>query len=142
MHEQGTRLAGEITEDLESFLRAARGRPVPWAQARIFATIIRRNIRLAECPSHGVSIFEYAPRSNGAADYLRLARELIDPASVLVTGDDGPCVAAGELDRGGPLAEARSSEVPGPEAESPAGATTTVGPIDPRSVEVVAATAS
>ena len=37
---------------------------------------IRRDIKLAEAPSHGKTIFEYAPGSRGAHDYLRLAQEL------------------------------------------------------------------
>lgn len=82
MQEQGTRLAGEISEDLAAFLSEARTRLLPWSAARIFSTVIRRNIRLAECPSHGKSILAYAPRSNGAADYLNLARELVGDAGV------------------------------------------------------------
>jgi chromosome partitioning protein len=39
-------------------------------------TRIRTNVRLAEAPSHGRSIFDYAPDSNGAEDYLALAREV------------------------------------------------------------------
>jgi hypothetical protein len=41
--------------------------------------MVRRNIKLAESPSYGKSIFDYAPDSNGAKDYERLARELHDP---------------------------------------------------------------
>ncbi|MDG2148058.1 MAG: AAA family ATPase [Planctomycetota bacterium] len=37
---------------------------------------IRRDIKLAEAPSHGKTIFEYAPGSRGAHDYLTLAQEL------------------------------------------------------------------
>lgn len=43
---------------------------------RIYRTRIRTNVRLAEAPSHGKSIFDYAPDSNGAEDYLSLAREV------------------------------------------------------------------
>jgi chromosome partitioning protein len=42
----------------------------------VFKSRIRANVRLAEAPSHGQSIFDYAPDSNGAEDYLALAREL------------------------------------------------------------------
>ena len=45
-------------------------------RARTFQTRIRRNIRLAEAPSFGKSIFHYAPGSHGAADYQQLAREV------------------------------------------------------------------
>ena len=40
-------------------------------------TRVRRNIRLAEAPSFGQTIFQYAPDSNGAADYRDLASELL-----------------------------------------------------------------
>lgn len=77
LFEPGTRLAGEVIADLASFLESARGSPVPWRDARLMRTRIRRNVKLAECPSYGQSIFEYEPRSHGAADYLALADELL-----------------------------------------------------------------
>ena len=48
MHEAATRLAGEVVADLTSFLTEARGTDVPWADAQLFETPIRRNIKLAE----------------------------------------------------------------------------------------------
>jgi chromosome partitioning protein len=45
--------------------------------SKVFKTKIRSNVRLAEAPSHGKSIFDYAPESNGAEDYLSLAREVV-----------------------------------------------------------------
>lgn len=77
MHESGTRLASEVTQDVESFFERVDDPTVPWAHARIFRTRIRRNIRLAEAPSYGQSIFEYAPSSNGAADYRSMADEVM-----------------------------------------------------------------
>lgn len=44
---------------------------------KVFETVIRENVSLAESPSYGQSIFEYSPRSHGAEDYLKLAREVI-----------------------------------------------------------------
>lgn len=44
---------------------------------RVFNSVIRENIAVAEAPSFGQSIFEYAPRSHGAEDYLELCREII-----------------------------------------------------------------
>jgi chromosome partitioning protein len=44
---------------------------------RVFKNVIRENIAVAEAPSFGQSIFEYAPRSHGAEDYLALCREII-----------------------------------------------------------------
>jgi chromosome partitioning protein len=47
---------------------------------KLFRTVIRTNVRLAEAPSHGKSIFDHAPDSHGAEDYLNLARELAGTA--------------------------------------------------------------
>ncbi len=44
---------------------------------KLFKTTIRQNISLAEATSTGKSIFEYAPKSNGAADYWALTEEII-----------------------------------------------------------------
>jgi len=44
---------------------------------KVTKTKIRSNVRLAEAPSHGKSIFDYAPDSYGAEDYLALAREVV-----------------------------------------------------------------
>jgi chromosome partitioning protein len=43
----------------------------------VYNTVIRENVRLAECPSFGKPITQYDPRSYGAADYRALAREII-----------------------------------------------------------------
>jgi chromosome partitioning protein len=44
---------------------------------RMFKTVIRRNISLAEATSFGQSIFAYAPESYGAMDYINLCREIL-----------------------------------------------------------------
>ena len=44
--------------------------------ARTIETIIPRNIRLAEAPSHGRPISSYSPESSGASAYAALAQEL------------------------------------------------------------------
>jgi chromosome partitioning protein len=76
LYESGTRLAADVTEDLKQFLAASDG-DTPWAGARIFKTRIRRNIKLAEAPSFGQSVLDYAPTCSGAADYLALAEEVL-----------------------------------------------------------------
>ena len=43
---------------------------------KVFHTRVRSNVRLAEAPSHGKSIFAYAPSSKGAEDYEALAVEV------------------------------------------------------------------
>lgn len=77
LYESGTRLAADVTEDLKQFLQASDG-DTPWASAKIFKSKIRRNIKLAEAPSFGQSIMDYAPTSSGAVDYLALAAEVLD----------------------------------------------------------------
>jgi chromosome partitioning protein len=77
MHEAGTKLAGEVINDMEQFFAQSRGQKSPWSGAVIFQTRIRRNIKLAEAPSYGQDIFAYAPVSNGAEDYASLTAEVI-----------------------------------------------------------------
>ena len=76
LYDAGTRLGAEVVEDLERYFDGRRQHQLPWTDARVFNTRIRRNIRLAECPSFGQSIFQYAPTSRGAADYASLAGEM------------------------------------------------------------------
>ena len=77
MYESGTRLASEVKSDVDTFFRQIQDPACPWSNAQTFQTAIRRNIRLAEAPSFGQSIFEYAPQSHGAKDYQMLAREVM-----------------------------------------------------------------
>ena len=77
LYESGTRLAAEVGRDVEQFLENQRATGSPWAEARVFSTRIRRNIRLAEAPSFGQSIFDYAADSHGADDYRQLAEEVL-----------------------------------------------------------------
>jgi len=88
LYDAGTRLSSEVVDDLSEFLEGHRDQNVPWRDARIFESRIRRNVKLAECPSYGQSIFEYAPRSNGAIDYLNLADEVIGCLDVQAKGID------------------------------------------------------
>jgi chromosome partitioning protein len=77
LYESGTRLAAEVAGDVEQFFREARKGGRAWANVRLFETRIRRNIRLAEAPSFGQSIFDYAATSPGAEDYRALGGELL-----------------------------------------------------------------
>ncbi len=61
-----TRHAREVVEELRS--RSGN---------LVYQTVIRENIRLAECPSFAQPITQYDPKSSGAADYRALAREII-----------------------------------------------------------------
>jgi len=76
MHDANTMHTREVVTDLESFFEAARGGDTPWKFARVLRPAIRRNIKLAECPSFGQTIFEYAPTAAGAEDYIALAENL------------------------------------------------------------------
>jgi chromosome partitioning protein len=49
--------------------------------AKVFETVVPRNIRLAEAPSHGMPIFQYDIKSRGAEAYLALAREYLRRAA-------------------------------------------------------------
>jgi chromosome partitioning protein len=80
-YESATRLAGEVARDVAEFFDRQRAKPTPWSAAHIFQTRVRRNIRLAEAPSFGRSIFAYAPDSPGAQDYRALAEELLHTAA-------------------------------------------------------------
>ena len=75
--ESAAKLTGEVTGEVENFLTQAKGTNHPVARAIIFQTTVRRNIKLAEAPSFGQSIFQYAPTSAGAADYSVLAEEVM-----------------------------------------------------------------
>ncbi|RLS34467.1 MAG: ParA family protein [Planctomycetota bacterium] len=83
MYESGTRLATEVGRDVQAFFEASGGRHSAWAGARVFQSRIRRNIRLAEAPSFGQSIFDYCPQSHGAEDYAALASEVAQAAEDL-----------------------------------------------------------
>jgi chromosome partitioning protein len=86
LYDAATKLAQEVVSDLTGFLDRSRGANVPWAGAKVFATRVRRNVKLAECPSFGKSIFAYAPKSPGAADYAALADELMGVSAPQVLG--------------------------------------------------------
>ncbi len=66
----------EVVRDLEDFFSQAKGQGVPWKDGRVLRPAIRRNIKLAECPSFGQTIFDYAPTAPGAADYSAVAAAL------------------------------------------------------------------
>jgi chromosome partitioning protein len=66
MHDERTTLSRQVTSDLRSFFGA-----------QVFETIIPRNVRLAEAPSHGKPISIYDVNSSGARAYDKLAREVI-----------------------------------------------------------------
>jgi chromosome partitioning protein len=67
MFDERTNLSTQVREDLRRFF-----------PKEIFATVIPRNVRLAEAPSFGKPIFLYDIRSKGAESYINLAKEMLN----------------------------------------------------------------
>lgn len=78
MFDSRTSLSNEVCEDIRRFLEGARQTQQPWSGAKVVPVHIRRNIKLAEAPSHGQTIFEYEPDCNGASDYQAVADFLLN----------------------------------------------------------------
>lgn len=76
MHDQQATHVKEVVADLEEFFEQSRDAGEPWSAARLYHPPVRRNIKLAECPSFGQTIFEYAPWAPGALDYRKLAETI------------------------------------------------------------------
>ena len=77
MHETQSMHGREVVDEIDSFLAEAKGSGLPWDGATVLRPAIRRNIKLAEAPSFGQSIFDYAPWCPGAIDYRKLAQRFI-----------------------------------------------------------------
>lgn len=77
MFDSRTSLSAEVKNDIDQFLRNAEDADLPWSGAAIVPVHVRRNIKLAEAPSHGKTIFEYEPACNGAVDYQKVADYLL-----------------------------------------------------------------
>ncbi|TFG49895.1 MAG: ParA family protein [Candidatus Brocadiia bacterium] len=73
MFDSRSSLPNEVKADIEQFLASARGTKCAWSEAQVCPVYIRRNIKLAEAPSYGQTIFEYEPSCNGAEDYRKAA---------------------------------------------------------------------
>jgi chromosome partitioning protein len=98
LYDSNANLSSEVVADLRQFLSAAHGGATPWARARIFETVIRRNVKLAECPSYGKAIFEYEPSSHGAEDYQRLAEEFLTVVFPPSSASEAPAPPAARPD--------------------------------------------
>jgi chromosome partitioning protein len=66
MYDSRTKLSESVVEDVKEFFGDI-----------VFKSIIPRNVRLSEAPSHGKSILDYDPKSTGAIAYRKLAQEFI-----------------------------------------------------------------
>ena len=67
MYDSRTNLSLQVVENVKDNLKQ-----------NVYKTIIPRNVRLAEAPSHGLPINKYDPKSAGAEGYRSLAQEVID----------------------------------------------------------------
>lgn len=66
MYDDRTTLSKQVAADLRSFFGT-----------QVFETVIPRNVRLAEAPSHGMPVLFYDIHSKGAESYIQLAKEVI-----------------------------------------------------------------
>lgn len=66
MHDERTNLGQQVAREIRAFF-----------QDRVYTTVIPRNIRLGEAPSHGVPAILYDAKSRGADAYISLAREVL-----------------------------------------------------------------
>jgi chromosome partitioning protein len=66
MYDERTNLGQQVASDVRSFFKE-----------KVFETVIPRNVRLGEAPSHGMPVILYDVKSRGAAAYVALARELL-----------------------------------------------------------------
>jgi chromosome partitioning protein len=66
MYDERTNLGAQVATNVRDFFKE-----------KVFRTVIPRNVRLAEAPSHGLPVIVYDPRSKGAEAYMSLAREFL-----------------------------------------------------------------
>lgn len=66
MYDDRTTLSKQVAADLRSFFGS-----------QVFESVIPRNVRLAEAPSHGIPVIFYDIHSKGAESYIQLAKEVI-----------------------------------------------------------------
>jgi len=66
MHDERTNLSQQVAREIRAFFGP-----------KVFQTVIPRNVRLGEAPSHGLPVAQYDPRSRGAEAYHALAREVL-----------------------------------------------------------------
>ncbi len=122
MHERQTTLAREVVADLDEFFEGARDQKVPWRDCRVFRPFVRRNVKVAEAPSYGQTVFDYAPWCAGANDYRRIAEQVIKNDAI-----------APAPDRPGPAQDPEAPQEPSPRtvgvpAKAPPASDTTVEP--------------
>ncbi|HEY4596068.1 MAG TPA: ParA family protein [Thermoanaerobaculia bacterium] len=70
MYDDRTNLSKDVAQEIRSHFAG-----------KVYETVVPRNIRLAEAPSHGLPIFQYDIKSRGAEAYLAVAREILRRAA-------------------------------------------------------------
>jgi chromosome partitioning protein len=103
MYDERTTLSRQVAADLRSFFGA-----------QVFTSVIPRNVRLAEAPSHGKPIMFYDISSKGAESYMQLAKEVV--ANDQKRAGTGP----GSTDSGTGAATESSAAEPAPTAAAAA----------------------
>ena len=93
MHDANTTHTKEVVADLDEFFEQSRTQPGAWKAARVYRPAVRRNIKLAECPSFGKTIFDYDPACAGAQDYLELAKRIVGEWDKVVERMGGAAVS-------------------------------------------------
>ncbi|MCE9619304.1 MAG: ParA family protein [Planctomycetes bacterium] len=77
MHENQSSHGRAVVDEIRQHFEGCRGSDLPWSECRLLQPPIRRNIKLAEAPSFGKTIFDYDPKCAGADDYRGIAESLI-----------------------------------------------------------------
>ncbi|MFN7021063.1 MAG: ParA family protein [Phycisphaerales bacterium] len=115
MQDTTSKHSREVVQDLVDFFDQARasGQDVPWKSARVLSPAIRRNIKLAECPSFGQTIFDYAPFCPGALDYKALGERVIAEWDELLSRRaEAPAAGAASPSPPSPVVRARAAKAP------------------------------
>ena len=73
MHDERTNLGQQVAKDIRAFF-----------EERVYSTVIPRNVRLGEAPSHGLPAILYDVKSRGAEAYISLAREFLAREAALI----------------------------------------------------------
>ncbi len=79
MYDERTNLGAQVAANVRDFFKG-----------KVFETVIPRNVRLAEAPSHGLPVTTYDPKSRGAEAYIALAREFLQRDAISQQGHTAP----------------------------------------------------
>lgn len=104
MYDDRTTLSKQVAADLRSFFGS-----------QVFETVIPRNVRLAEAPSHGMPVMFYDTHSRGAESYIQLAKEVIANAQKRI----GQGIERADSGTGAAAAAAAGSSTRGSASVSP-----------------------